>query len=113
MITVKDFHVRQGDNGKEYLSLELEGEVAFIQSQNTGRFYAAAKRCFMFGAMTEDSAKALIGTKMPGSIDRVPCDPYDYTVPETGEVISLAYTYQYVPEGADKAELALSSKTFP
>ena len=112
MVTVKDYHVRQGDNGKEYLSLELEGDVAFVQSQNTGRFYACAKKSYMYAAMDEATAKALVGTKMPGSIDRVPCDPYDYTVPDTGEVIRLSYTYQYVPDGVEKAELVGTSKSF-
>jgi hypothetical protein len=112
MVTVKGFHVRQGDNGQEYLSLELEGDVAFVQSQNTGRFYATTKRSFMYAAMDEATAKALVGSKMPGSIDRVPCDPYEYTVPETGEVITLAYSYQYVPEGVEKAELVGISKSF-
>jgi hypothetical protein len=34
---------------------------------------------------------------MPGTIERVECDPYNYTVPETGEVVTLAHTYEYVP----------------
>ena len=35
---------------------------------------------------------------MAGTIERVQCDPYDYTVPETGEVVALAHSYEYVPE---------------
>lgn len=112
MVTIKDYHVRQGENALEYISLELEGDVAFVQSQNTGRFYATTKRSFMYAAMDEETAKALVGTKMPGSIDRVPCDPYDYTVPETGELLTLAYSYQYVPDGIEKAELIGTQKTF-
>ena len=35
---------------------------------------------------------------MPGSIARMECESYDYTVPETGEIISLAHTYEYLPD---------------
>ena len=112
MVTVKDYHEREGEKGKTYLTLELEGDVSFVQSQNTGRFYAAVKRAFMFAAMDESTAKALIGKSLPGTIERVPCDPYDYTVPETGEIITLAYSYTYVPEGVEKSELVGTSKSF-
>lgn len=100
MVKVKQYHVRKGNDGEKYISLELEGDVSFVQSQNTGRFYAATKRCFMYAAMDEQTAKALVGTQMPGTIERVPCDPYEYTVPETGEVKVLSYTYEYRPAEA-------------
>jgi hypothetical protein len=76
-----------------------------VQSMQTGKFYATAKRCFITSTFDEETAKALVGTKMPGSIERVECDPYDYTVPETGEVISLMHTYQYVPEPASSVRV--------
>ncbi len=112
MITVKNYHVRKGEKGEEYLSLELQGDVALVQSQNTGRFYATTKRSFMFAAMDEATAQGLIGSKMPGSIERVPCDPYDYTIPDTGEVVRLAYSYQYRPDGIEKAETPTPVKRF-
>lgn len=97
MVTVKNYHVRQGNNGENYISLELEGDVSFVQSQNTGRFYATAKHCFMYAAIDEKTAKALIGTQLPGSIERVSCDPYEYVVPDTGEVKVLSYTNEFRP----------------
>lgn len=111
MIKVKNYHVRQGNDGEKYISLELEGDVSFVQSQNTGRFYASTKRCFMYAAMDESTAKGLIGTQMPGTIERVACDPYEYTVPETGEVKTLAYTYVYRPADAvEPAEVIKSAR---
>ena len=98
MVTVKNYHVREGNNGDNYISLELEGDVSFVQSQNTGRFYASAKHCFMYAAMDEKTAKALVGTQLPGSIERVACEPYEYTIPDTGEVKMLSYTNEYRPE---------------
>ena len=35
---------------------------------------------------------------MPGIIKRVESVPYEYAIPETGELIKLAHTYEYAPE---------------
>jgi len=64
----------------------------------TGRFYATAKRCSITSTFNEETAKTLIGKQMQGSIQRVEAEPYEYTVPESGEVILLQHTYEYVPE---------------
>ncbi|MEO6670000.1 MAG: hypothetical protein ABIN36_11020 [Ferruginibacter sp.] len=101
MVKVKNYHVRNSEDGTQYISLELEGDVAFVQSQRTGRFYATTRRCFMYAAMDESTAKGLIGSQMPGTIERVSTDPYDYAIPGSGEVIQLSYTYQYRPEDTE------------
>lgn len=101
MVTVKNYHLRkkEGEEGT-YVSLELAGDLELVQSQNTGRFYATARRCFIYSTFDEATAKLMVGRQIPGSIVRVPCEPYDYTVPETAEVIKLAYKYDYTPEEA-------------
>ena len=100
MVTVIDYSLRENKEGKPFVSLKLEGDPEFVQSMQTNRFYLTAKRCSVTSTFNEEVAKSLIGKKMPGSIIRVECDPYDYTVPETREIISLAHTYQYVPPEA-------------
>src|SRR4030095_16998059 len=92
-------HKREKQDGTSFMSLELQGDVVLIQSSKTGRFYATAKRCFISCTFDEETAKALIGTQLPGNVHKVPCDPYEYTLPETGEVVELSYKYSYVPEG--------------
>ena len=72
-----------------------------VQSSNTGRFYATAKRCSVTCTFSEEIAKTLIGKQMKGRIERVQSDPYEYTVKETGELITLAHTYNYLPEETD------------
>ena len=42
----------------------------------------------------------LIGEKIPGSIEKVSCEPYEYTIRESGETITLDFTYQFVSEGS-------------
>lgn len=99
MVTVKDYHVREGEQGS-YISLELMGDVELVQSTNTGRFYATARRCFVSSTFDEPTAKLLVGKTLNGSIQRVECDAYEYIVPETGETVTMSYRWDYVPEGA-------------
>ena len=96
MVTITGFLPKKGEK-RQFILLELKGEVELIQSMQTGKFYATAKRCNVPSTFSEDEARALIGTKMQGSIVRVESDPYDYTIPDTGEMIKLAHSYSYLP----------------
>lgn len=98
MVTITNYHVRKNNEGNSFIALELQGDIEMIQSATTGNFYATAKKCSMSSTFTEDVAKNLIGKQLPGRIDRVECDAYDFTVKDTGEVISLTHTYEYNPE---------------
>ena len=98
MSTISGYALRKSNDGKQFISLQLHGDVEMVQSMNTGRFYATSKRCSMPCTFSEEVAKRLVGTRMPGTIERVQCEPYDYTVPETGEGVTLAHTYEYFPE---------------
>ena len=104
MVTVVNVHKRNGSKG-EFFALELLGNVEMIQSQETGRFYATARRCSVPSSFDENTALMMIGSKMPGTIDRVQADAYDYTIPETGDVIKLAHTYEYRPESVHAAPI--------
>ena len=98
MVTITNYQLRENKAGKQFVTLELQGDLEMVQSMETGRFYATTKRCSITSTFDERTAKGLIGTRMPGRIVRQTCDKYDFTVPETGEVISLQHTYQYTPE---------------
>ncbi len=100
MVKISNYAVRKNKEGKFFVALELEGEVELVQSTQTGRFYATAKRCSISCTFTEEGAKALVGKQFPGRIDRVYCDEYKYTIKETGAVIPLCHTYVYIPEEA-------------
>lgn len=99
MVKIIATHLREGEKGK-FVSLELMGDVELVQSMNTGKFYATAKKCFVSSTFTEEHARSLVGSTIPGSIIRVEADPYEFTVPETGEVIELSHTYSYLPPNA-------------
>jgi hypothetical protein len=108
MVTVKKAHQRQSKEGNVFIALELTGDLELVQSQQTGRFYATVRRCFISSTLSVEQATQFIGQKMQGSIVRVSSDPYDYTVPETGEVITLCHTYSYQPDELTEVRIAKS-----
>lgn len=97
MVTINGYQLRQNNDGKQFIVLELLGEVELIQSSQTGCYYATAKRCSIPSTFSEEMAKSLIGTALPGKIDRVEAEPYEYLIKETDEVVTLSHRYVYSP----------------
>jgi hypothetical protein len=100
MVTVKDYAIRQTKDGREFVALILQGGLCLVQSKQTNNFYATVKRCSVPSTFDEETAKGMIGEKIPGSVQKTSCEPYDYTVQDTGEILHLDYRWAYVPEGA-------------
>lgn len=99
MVKIIGYHVRTNAQGKEFITLDLQGDLVMVQSLETGHFYATAKKCSITSTFKEETAKELVGQQIPGRIERVGCEAYDYTVEQTGEVITLAHRYEYFPDG--------------
>jgi hypothetical protein len=99
MVTIVGYKLKSKAEGKPFIALELQGDVEVLQSQQTGKFYITSKKCNLPSTFDELTAKALVGTTLSGTIERVQADPYDFTIPQTGEVIKLNYRYEYIPEG--------------
>jgi hypothetical protein len=98
MVLVSNYFLRESKEGNTFVALELTGDLELIQSFKTGRFYASAKRCCISSVFSEDVAKTLIGKQLPGTIQRVECEPYEYKIEKTGEIMLLSHTYTYVPD---------------
>lgn len=98
MVTVIDVVKRQNSEGEFFNSLVISGGVEMIQSTKTNRFYATSRRTSIPSTFEDEFARTLIGQKIPGKIVRKECEDYQFTIPETDEVITLAHTYEYVPE---------------
>jgi hypothetical protein len=97
MVTVANYSLRVNKDGSTFVTLVLQGDLEMVQSQETGRFYATAKTCSISSTFDENTAVLLVGKQMPGSIVKEQCDPYEYTIPETGEVVTLSHRYAYSP----------------
>ena len=100
MVIVKDFVIRHAkEDGREFVALVLQGGLSLVQSKNTGNMYATVKRCSVPSTFDENTAKSFIGEKIPGSVQRKECEPYEFIVKDTGEVLELSHRWVYVPEG--------------
>ena len=99
MVTIVGYRISKNKSEKEFICLELQGDIEMVQSLETGAFYATARKASVTSTFSEETALGLIGTKMPGIIKRVKSDPYDYMLAD-GTVIKLAHTYAYQPENA-------------
>ena len=100
MVQVKNYALRERKNGETFIALELVGGLEFIQSSETGKFYATVKKCSIISTLDEATAQMVVGQKMEGEIVRVQCESYDFINPRTGEVTTLTHTYAYRPNEA-------------
>lgn len=95
-VTIVDFKERSNANGEIFNALILEGDIEMIKSES-GNYYATARRASITSTFTKERCEKLLGTTMPGKIEKVTCPEYEYTLPETGEVVSLTHRYEYLP----------------
>lgn len=105
MVTVVEVAERQSKEGKPFMALIVQGGVEFVQSQKSGRFYATARKASIATTFTREFCEQLIGTQIPGSIQRMEVEAYEFAIPETGEVVQLTHTYLFVPEGQEANNL--------
>ena len=104
MVTVVNYAQRKTSEGREFYVLILQGGLSLVQSRQTGNCYATVKQCSIPSTFDENTAKAMIGEKVPGSVQRKQCKPYEFTSKTTGEILTLDYRWVYVPEGATPEE---------
>ena len=100
MVTVIQVLQVENSEGETFVSLILQGGITMIQSKSSGKFYATSKRTRIAATFDYETAKHMIGEKIPGSIQKVPCEPYEYNVPNSEEVVTLDFTYQFVSESS-------------
>lgn len=97
MVRIINYSARQAENRIFYV-LELQGGVEMVKSQNSGQYYVTAKKASISTTFDKETCEALIGTEMSGNIRREECEPYEYTIKDTGEVILLGHRNVFVPE---------------
>ena len=79
MVRIIKASQREGEKGT-FVTFELLGQIELVQSQSTGRFYATARRASMSTTFDLEVAKGSVGTELPGTIERVKCEPYWNTI---------------------------------
>lgn len=104
MVTVIGTEKRKSSEGKEFNILILQGGVEFVKSKTTGKLYATARKATLVSTFDERTCNKLVGTEFPGTIDKVSCEPYNYQVPGSSEIIVLTHSYQYNNEATSMEE---------
>ncbi len=112
MVRIVNFAERHNALGQPFYALMLQGGVEMVKSNTTGRFYATAKQSSVTSTFDEETCRRLIGSEMPGSIKKVPCESHAYAVPETGEVVTITSRWEYVPEGETLEDTVFAGEVF-
>ena len=100
MVTIIDFKKRKTAEGKEFGVLVLQGDIVAVKSKTTNRPYITAHKTSVPTTLNEAFAKNLVGQSLPGSIEKISCDPYEFINSETGKKMKLDFTYMYNSEPA-------------
>jgi hypothetical protein len=68
MVRITNYQRRVTEQGKEFFTLELQGGIEVVKSQETGRSYMTAKKASMSCTFDELTCQSLIGTELPGAV---------------------------------------------
>lgn len=100
MVTISGYAERESKDGKKFYALTIQGGMEMVLSETSGSYYATAKQASITSTFDEKTCQGLVGSKLPGKVSKVVCQPFDYTVRETGEIISLNHRWVYSPSEA-------------
>jgi hypothetical protein len=105
MVTITGLEKRKAADGKEFNVLNLLGSIEVVVSKETGKPYLTARRTSIPCTFDEVMAKTLIGQTLPGEIERMEVDEYEFVVPGTKKKIKLTHSYRYSAEPATITEV--------
>lgn len=97
MVTITNYKEREKEDGTSFYVLEVEGGFDLVRSQTTGNYYATSKRAFIPTTFGKVTCSKLVGKELEGEIVKQECDPYEYTVKETGEILILTHRWLFLP----------------
>lgn len=101
MVTVVSYEKRNAEDGREFFTLSIQGGVEIVKS-SSGNLYMTARKTSIPSTFDEETCKMIIGQQLSGSIEKVSCEPYNYTNNQTGEILLFTHRFEYVAEKQDK-----------
>jgi hypothetical protein len=106
MVKIIDYQKKENAKTREtYSILVLEGSPEVAISKSSGKPYITAKRVSVPCALPEVSAKALIGTELEGTIEKVSCTPFEVKL-ASGKKVKISTAFQYIPAEEDNSKMA-------
>lgn len=110
MVRIINYKTRQKEDGTNFYLLEVQGGIEMVKSKSSDQYYATAKKATVSTTFDEETCQALIGTQMPGKVSKITTEPYQYTIKESGETITLEHKYIYLPQGVESSEEKLAKQ---
>lgn len=101
MVKVIDYSERRRGEKDFFYVLIVQGGVEAVRSMVTGRLYFTTKTATVATTFEQDVCEELVGKTFPGSIQKEACEPYEYMVEETGEIISITTRNVYADDTID------------
>lgn len=95
MVTITDYKTVLNKDGETFYALVVESGLEPVRSQKTGKLYFTTRKCSVPTTFDQNACKKMLGTQLEGNIRKIPCDPYEYVVKETGEILELNYHWEY------------------
>lgn len=110
MVTIIDFAKRQNKEGQKFNALIIQGGIELVKSQKTGGWYVTSKRASITSTFDDATYQSLIGQQIPGTIQKVVTEPYEYVVKDTGAVLTLTHRWVYLKEGESLKEKVVAAE---
>ena len=104
MVQVTGWAKRSKENGETFNVLNLQGGIEMIKSSKTGKYYATARKTNLVCTFNDAVCISMVGQKLSGTIEKMNCEAYEYTIPSSGEKVTLHHTYYYNPESSSVEE---------
>jgi len=98
MVTIVGYKTYSREDGSEFYALVVQGGVEAVKSQETGRTYLTARQAKVACTFDGNTCESLIGTTLDGKIKKVQVEPYEYMIPDTGELVTLEHRYEFINE---------------
>jgi hypothetical protein len=83
---------------EEFNVLILQGNIEVAVSKTTGRPYLTARKTSIPCTFSEQLAQTFVGQSLPGSIEKLQVEPYEFKIPGSNKKLTLSHTFQYSPD---------------
>lgn len=98
MVRIVDYKTIKKEDGSEFCLLTVQGGIELVRSKTTNKTYFTARTVNVPTTFDDNMCRSLLGSDFEGHIIKVACEPYQYTIKETGEIVEMDYKYEFVDE---------------
>src|ERR1035437_2475090 len=88
---------------EQYNVIVLLGKVEILKSKSTGKPYLMAKKVTIPTTLTSDQAEELVGTSLPGDIEKVDYPEYEIKMPGSNKKVRISHSFQVAPSSSDES----------